>query len=213
MRHRRREARELKIMLLVANMRPFRQLSGYPEKGENMRIPKFGFAISILFFFYFCSFSFAADVAKIGVLDLQKILETSEAGKSIQNELKTQKDKMEADLKQKGAEIETIGKRLEREAMVMSKDMREEKEREQRIKINDFKTLQKKYRSELQKLEAQLMNDLQDDLKTLVETIGKKEGYLMIINKLGVLYAPTSIDITDSVIQQLNALTAKKKKK
>ena len=178
-----------------------------------MRIPKFGLALSIMSLVYFSSFSFAADVAKIGVLDLQKILETSESGKSIQNELKTQKEKMESDLKQKGAEIETIGKRLEREAMVMSKDMREEKEREQRIKINDFKTLQKKYRSDLQALEAQLMNGLQDDLKNLVETMGKKEGYLMIINKLGVLYAPSSIDITDKVIEQLNALNAKKKKK
>jgi outer membrane protein len=178
-----------------------------------MRMLKFGFATAILLLFYLSSFSFAADVAKIGVIDLQKILETSDAGKSIQNELKAQKDKMESDLQQRGAEIETIGKRLERESMVMSKEMREEKEREQRIKINDFKTLQKKYRSELQKLEAQLMNELQNDLKNLVETMGKKEGYLMIINKLGVLYAPNSIDVTDKVIQQLNAQTAKKKKK
>ncbi|UCD77455.1 MAG: OmpH family outer membrane protein [Desulfobacterales bacterium] len=178
-----------------------------------MKIVKFGIAISILFLFYVGSFSYAADVAKIGILDLQKILETSDAGKSIQNELKSQKDKMESDLKQKGAEIENISKRLEREAMVMSKDMREEKEREQRIKINDFKSLQKRYRSELQNLEVRLMNELQDDLKKLVDAIGKKEGYLMIINKIGVLYAPSSIDITDKVIQQLNAVTAKKKKK
>ena len=58
-----------------------------------------------------------------------------------------------------------------------------------------------------------MMNELQDQLKNLVESIGKKEGYLMIINKLGVLYAPNSIDITDKVVQQLNDLTAKKKKK
>jgi outer membrane protein len=186
---------------------------GYPAKGEIMKLSKIGFAVSIIFLFFCTSISLAADVAKIGIIDLQKILETSDAGKSIQNDLKTQKDKMESDLKQKGAEIENIGKRLERESMVMSKDMREEKEREQRIKINDFKTLQKKYRSELQKLEVELMGGLQEDLKNLIDSIGKKDGYLMIINKLGVLYAPSSIDITDKVIQQLNALTAKKKKK
>ena len=178
-----------------------------------MRIPKFGLALSILSLFYFSSLSLAADVAKIGVIDLQKILENSEAGKSIQADLKAQKEKMELDLKQKGAEIEAIGKRLERESMVMSKDMREEKEREQRIKVNDFKTLQKKYRSELQKLEVELMNQLQNDIKELVETIGKKEGYLLIINKYGVLYSPSSTDITDTLIKQLDAMTAKRKKK
>jgi outer membrane protein len=166
-----------------------------------------------LFLLVFCTNSvFAANVAKIGVIDLQRVLETSNAGKAIQADLKKQKEKMESDLKQKGTEIEKISKRLERESMVMSKEMREEKQREQRIKINDFKTLQKKYRTDLQKLEAQLMNQLQTDLKGLVETMGKKGGYLMIINKYSVLYSPGSIDITNDLIKQLNAMTAKRKK-
>ena len=154
----------------------------------------------------------AADVAKIGVIDLQKILEASSAGKSIQAELKKEKDTLESDLKQKGEEIEKIRKRLERESMVMSKEMRDEKEREQRIKINDFKTLQKKYRSELQKVEVKLMNQLKTDINDIVQEIGKKEGYLLIINKFGVLYSPGSIDLTDTLIKKLNANFAKRKK-
>lgn len=170
--------------------------------------------IAISFFaIIFCMNSlYAADVAKIGVIDLQKVLETSSAGKTIQATLKKQKEKMEADLKAKGTDIEKISKRLERESMVMSKEMREEKEREQRIKINDFKTLQKKYRTDLQKLEVQLMNQLQKDIKELVDSIGKKRGYLLIVNKYTVLYSPSSIDITDDLIKRLNAKTKKKKK-
>lgn len=169
--------------------------------------------IAISFFaIIFCMNSlYAADVAKIGVIDLQKVLETSSAGKTIQATLKKQKEKMEADLKAKGTDIEKISKRLERESMVMSKEMREEKEREQRIKINDFKTLQKKYRTDLQKLEVQLMNQLQKDIKELVDSIGKKRGYLLIVNKYTVLYSPSSIDITDDLIKRLNAKTKKKK--
>lgn len=178
-----------------------------------MRVLKSFGTLSFLALFCCGSIALAADVAKIGVVDLQKILETSLAGKSIQAELKLQKEKMESDLKEKGAEIENISKRLERESMVMSKDMREEKEREQRIKINDFKTLQKKYRTELQKLEVELMNQLQNDIKELVETVGKKDGYLMIINKYSILYSPSSTDITDNLIKQLDAMTAKRKKK
>ena len=45
---------------------------------------------------------------------------------------------MELELKQKGGEIEELRKQLERESMVMSKEKREEKEREIRIKLNDF---------------------------------------------------------------------------
>jgi outer membrane protein len=175
---------------------------------------KFKFVgVASIFIFVFCNQQpFAADVAKIGVIDLQKILETSTAGKSIQAELKKEKDKMEADLQKKGSEIENIRKRLERESMVMGKEMREEKERESRIKINDFKSLQKKYRSDLQKLEASLMNQLKIDIDEIVQEMGKKEGYLLIINKFGVIYSPNSIDITDKVIGKLNPKFTKKKK-
>ena len=177
-----------------------------------MKAVKCTFAISLLILFFFTNSLFAADVAKIGVIDLQKVLETSTAGKSIQAQLKTQKDKMESDLKQKGSEIENLSKRLERESMVMGKEMREEKEREQRIKINDFKSIQKRYRSDLQKLEVELMNQLQKDIKEIVDAVGKKEGYLLIINKYTVLYSPGPIDITDDLIKELNAQTAKRKK-
>jgi len=146
----------------------------------------------------------AADVAKIGVVNFQKILETSNSGKAAQAELKTAKERMESDLKQKGTEIEDLRKRLEGESMVMSKEMREEKSREVRIKMNDFKTLQKQYSTELQTLERKLMNKMQEDVAQLVEEIGKKEGYLLIISNLGVLYAPDSIDITDQIIRKLN---------
>jgi len=177
-----------------------------------MKILKPVWVISIfIFFVFFSHHSFAADVAKIGVIDLQKILETSAAGKTIQAELKKEKDKMEADLKKKGTEIENIRKRLERESMVMGKEMREEKERESRIKINDFKTLQKKYRSNLQKIEGSLMNQLKTEIDEIVKGMGKKEGYLLIINKFGVIYSPNSIDVTDKVIGKLNTKFAIKK--
>jgi len=177
-----------------------------------MRLIKPVWVISIIIIIFVSHHAFAADVAKIGVIDLQKILETSSIGKFIQSELKTQKDKMEGDLKKKGAEIENIRKRLERESMVMGKEKREEKERESRIKINDFKSLQKKYRSDLQKHEGRLMKQLSDDINEIVNQMGKKEGYLLIINKLGVIYSPNSIDVTDKVIGKLNTKFAKKKK-
>jgi outer membrane protein len=174
-----------------------------------MRAYKIACAIWFFIFICFSTYSLAADVAKIGVVDFQKILETSTAGKSIQSQLKNQNEKMTGDLQKKGEEIETIRKRLERESMVMSKEMREDKEREQRIKLNDFRNLQKKYRSELQKLQVQLMQQLQTEVTRITQEIGKKEGYLLIMDKRGVIYSPNSVDLTDKIIQKLNAKAKK----
>jgi outer membrane protein len=154
--------------------------------------------------------AFGADAPKIAVVNLQTVLETSVPGKAAQNELKTQKDKLEADLKQKGNELQELEKRLQREAMVMSKESREDKERELRIKASDLQALQKKYRSDLQDLERRFMGQLQKDISELVAEIGKKEGYVLIVSNIGVLYSLPAMDITNRLIQDLNAKSGKK---
>jgi outer membrane protein len=155
--------------------------------------------------------AYSADVAKIGVFDFQKFFEKSEVGKAAQLELSGAGKKMEKDLKEKGKEIEDLKKRLEREVMVMDKQMREQSEREYRIKINDYKMLQKKYADAFKKLQASIVKKLQKDIAAVVKKTGEKGGYLMIVQKPGVLYYPASIDITDSIIKKINLKSNKKK--
>ena len=64
----------------------------------------------------------------------------------------------------------------------------------------------------MQKLEGNLINRLKTDIDEIVKEIGKKEGYLLIINKFGVIYSPDSIDVTDKVIGKLHKKLVKKKK-
>lgn len=151
-----------------------------------------------------------ADPVKIGVVDLQKVLEASNAGKAAQNELKVQRDKMQADLKQRGTEIQEIESRMKRESMVMSKEAREEKEREHRIKVSDFQALQRKYQADLQDVERKLMGQLQKEISGLVAEMAKKDGFTLIISNIGVIYSQPAIDLTDRLIQELNARPAKK---
>jgi len=150
---------------------------------------------------------FGADVAKIGIIDFQRVLETSDAGKTAQARINERGKKMETDLKTKGAEIEELRRKLEREALVMSKEMREEKERQIRININDLKAMQAKYINEFKAKETQLIQGIQEEVFKLVENIGDKEGFLLILEKreAGVVYGPNTIDLTDRIIQLYNA--------
>ena len=156
--------------------------------------------------------SYGADVAKIGVIDFQRILETSSVGKSADAEIKKQGKKMEIELRQKQTELQGLNNKLEREALVMSKEMREEKQREFRIRVNDLKLLEKKYNKEMKMLNRKLGKRMQDEVFELVAEFGKKEGFLLIVEKMagGVVYAPQTIDITDQVIQIYNEKFAEK---
>jgi outer membrane protein len=146
-----------------------------------------------------------ADLPKIGVVEFQRLFENSTAGKKIKAQITEKGKTMEAELKEKGTEIEALKQRLERESLVMSKEMREEKEREFRIKVNDIKTLQKRYEIELQSVQKELMADLQEETLEIIDEIGKSGKYLLIMDKRGVLYSPSTADITDQVVKKYNA--------
>ncbi len=60
--------------------------------------------------FFFAFSSYGADIAKIGVVDFQRILETSSGGKSAQVEINKKGKAMEQTLKEKGVEIEELKK-------------------------------------------------------------------------------------------------------
>ena len=65
-----------------------------------MRIGILTAVVAILSLLGLAAASHSADVAKIGVVDFKKILETSNAGKSAQAEINKHGKKMEEDLKQ-----------------------------------------------------------------------------------------------------------------
>lgn len=150
--------------------------------------------------------SVSAESSKIGVVDFQKILELSNAGKAAQNEINSQGKLMENELKDKGKEIEELEKKLERESLVMSREMREEKQRDLRIKVGDYKALQQKYMEDFKMLEGRVINRIQKEVVGIIQDYGKKENFLMIVEKRsgGVVYAQSTIDITDTIIQLYN---------
>ena len=174
-----------------------------------MKIFKASFVL-IVSFFIFAAYSYGADVAKIGVVDFQKVLDSSASGKAAKAQINKMGEQMKTDLQGKGSEIEDLKERLDKDAMVMSREKREEKDRNLRIKVNDFKSIQKRYRAQIQELEKKLVTNIQKDVVSIVAEIGKKDGYLLIVNKVGVLYSPDKIDITDKIIKIYNSKDVKK---
>jgi len=157
---------------------------------------------------------YGAEVAKIGIIDFQRVIDTSNPGKRSAVEIKSQGKQMEETLKKKEGEVQELKKSLEQKALVMSQEAREEKERELRIKANDFQSLRQRYLDTLKELNLKLSSKIKADVFGIVEEIGKEEGYLLILERRvgGVVYAPNVIDMTDRVIEAYNALDAKRAK-
>lgn len=153
----------------------------------------------------------AADVA-IGVVDFQRILDESAAGKAAQATINKRGKEMETDLKARGGELEEMKQQLQREALVMSREMREQKERDFRIKLNDFKEMQKEFAQTAREMQLRAMAGIREEVDQIAADIGAQEGLTLILEKqeAGILYMPASIDLTARIIERYDAAFARK---
>jgi outer membrane protein len=158
------------------------------------------------------SFSIAAHAAemKIGIVDFQQVVEKSEPGQRIESGLKKEGERMEGELTKDKEELKNLKEKIEREAMVMSREAREEKEIEFRVKARNLQDKEKRYRAEFVGKQRQEVDKLRSVVLEIVQELGKKEGYTLVLSKVGVLYHANAVDLTDKVVTQLNKRLAAK---
>jgi outer membrane protein len=148
----------------------------------------------------------AADV-RIAIIDFQRILDTSKAGKAAQETINQEGRQMEAELKAKGEAIEQMKEQLQKDALVMNKETREEKEREFRIQVNDFRESQQEFAQKARQLQIRAMSKIRNEVDTLAKAFAEEKGFTLMIEKqeAGVIYAPAQIDVTDEIIRRYDA--------
>lgn len=148
---------------------------------------------------------------KLGVIDFQKVLSNSSPGKLASAELNEKGKEMEEAIKKQEEELMALKETLEREALVMGKEKSEQKQREFRIKVNDFKTLKNNSVKDFKQIQARYFNRIKTEVLELAAQMGKKEGFDLIleVNEGGVLFFADRVDITDRLIAEYNKSAAK----
>ena len=83
----------------------------------------------------------AADGFKIGVINFQQIYSNSSAGKFAQIEIKEKGEALKSELQKRQSEIKELQDLYKKEAPILSKEKKQEKEREILTESNDFRVL------------------------------------------------------------------------
>jgi outer membrane protein len=155
--------------------------------------------------------AYSADTAKIGVIDFERIMKESSAGKMNQKDLNTRVTELKNKLEKEKQQLDAMSQSFEKEALVLSEEKKREREREFRNQVEDFRIKQQDYANEMKNLEIKMINDMQKAVYDIANELGKKEKYTIIIEKknAGVIYIAEQVDVTDIVIKKYNDATAR----
>jgi outer membrane protein len=156
--------------------------------------------------------AYAVDQQKIAVVDIQKILNESEAGKKAKRDLESLIISKQNVIDEKGKAVEKFKSDLEKQASVLSADARKSKEDELERMIREYQRLVQDSQTEVKKKENDLTDAILKDIKEIVEQTGALEGYSIIFEKGMLIYSSNALDITDSIIKKFDESKSKSKK-
>jgi outer membrane protein len=144
----------------------------------------------------------AAAAEKTGFVDIREIMLTSTAGKKAAEDFKKAFEKDKAAIQEREAEL----KKLKDEVM-------KEKELAYQKKFRDYQLLVKDSNEELQAKDQDLSKKMIPEILKLVQAIGEKEKYSMIVDvsAIPLAYFAKENDMTKRVIEEFNKTYKPKK--
>lgn len=146
-------------------------------------------------------------VPKIAVIDVQKLVVESAAGKEAQGRVKKVIDAKQADSEKLQKELQALQQRLTDQGPSMTDDKRDQLNKEYQEKGISYKRFQDDAQREVQEAQQKELAELEKRVLPVINQVGKEKGYTLIFNKYApgmLVYADDSVDITDEVLRRFN---------
>ena len=149
---------------------------------------------------------------KIAYVDLQKALQTVEAGKKAKAELEKELVTKKSQLDKEQEKLQKEAEAFEKKAAILNEAARTKQQAELQKKLVDLQKRAMDTQMELNKRERDLVKPVLDELRAIIDGMGKERSYQLILekNEGAVLYAEAGSDLTDEVIEKFNARRKKK---
>jgi outer membrane protein len=144
--------------------------------------------------------------ARVAVIDVNKVLMSSSAGKSAYDKLKKMQDDRVAQAKKLDDEIAALDKDINEKKLTLS----EEKLADMTKRLSDKKIAMQRFAQDADRdigeARDRSLAELEQRIKPVIDALGKEMGLAAIFNKFesGLVYASDAIDITDTVIKRFN---------
>jgi outer membrane protein len=147
--------------------------------------------------------------ARVAVIDVQRVLANSAAGKVASDKLKKMQDDRVARAKAMDDEIQKLDSDINTKKLSLSEDKLTEMQKQ----LSDKKIAAQRFAQDAEREMGEARDRellaLENKIKPVIDQIGKEQGLAAIFNKFesGLVYASEAIDITDTVIKRFNDAT------
>ena len=151
-----------------------------------------------------CQAGQAVVSGRIGVVDMQQILNQSERGKVAKQKLDLEKDARQKDLDARQQDVMKMQADLEKQAPVLSEQAKREKGEALQRKVRDIRRMAEDANRDFEKRLGEAEADLTREIMRVVQEFGKDQGYTIILERSMLPYVAGTADVTAEVIKRFD---------
>jgi outer membrane protein len=151
--------------------------------------------------------SFAhADGTTVGIVDMQKAIQSSAAGKKAKAELETAFNKKKKELDDQGAALKKDQENFQKKQSALSDSAKRDQGQKLQEKMMKYQELLQKSNVEIQKKEQEMSEPIIKQIRLKVADIAKKRGFSIVLEKNDniVIFSDDKNDVTDEVIKSID---------
>ncbi len=161
------------------------------------------FGVLLVFVFLLLANVVSAQEIKIGYVNAVKVIEKAPQGEAALKKLESEFAPRDKRLVSMQKEIKQLEDDLEKNALIMTDTDRREKERGILIMKRNLRRATQEFREDYNLRRNEELAVLQKIVKKAIVEIAKQEKYDLIVHE-GTIYASSTIDITDKVLEKLS---------
>lgn len=151
-------------------------------------------------------FPVRAQSVKVGVFDSQRVSEETAVGKRVQSQLSSLRSRKQAEINEKEQAVSELQKQLSQQALSLSSEKRTELEKNIQRQLLELQTTQEQASREMQLEFSTASNDFQEKLEAVVRTLGKDEGFTLILDRSVVAWSADAIDVTTVIVDRFDKM-------
>ena len=163
------------------------------------------------FAFVLCILSLNASFAhgedtKVGIVDMQRAIQSSDAGKKAKVELEGAFNKRKKELDEQGAALKKTQEDFQKKQTALSDSAKKDQGMKLQEKVMKYQELLQKSNVEFQKREQEMSEPIIKKIREKVSEIAKKRNLSIVLerNESIVIYSEDKNDITEEVIKTIN---------
>jgi Skp family chaperone for outer membrane proteins len=147
--------------------------------------------------------AYAQDV-RIAVVDIEKVLNESKAGKSVQSQLKNRREAFQKEFSERENKLMAAEKILVQQKTDLSAEEFTKKRKEFEQQLLETRNLFQKRRNSLDKGLGNALTDLRKNIIEVTASVADEAKYQVVLTRDSVVIVQKEMDITNEVLSRLN---------